>query len=154
MAHPRFAHRRAHERLCISASEPMESSLEVQLTHVDNITAKIDPIRGLFSMGPHSRIVASGEQRLNMSGKDPAEEGINMLDCIRCRFAVDELQRRGKSCGWIRTQNAIKLEDVRPIINSRENLQIVWFKRPDWDSKWQVMANLSLSGDRWWLVEL
>ena len=132
----------------------MESFLEVQLTHVGELTTKIDPITGLFCLLPHSRVVTTGEQRLNASIKDPAEEGVAAIDWIRCHHALEELTRRGKSAGWSPTRNSVKPEEVRQLLRTRENYQTAWLTRQDWGPTWQVMVTLSLSGDRWWLVEL
>ncbi len=151
---PRFANRQASVRLSISEDDPAQSFLRMQLTHSFHVTARIDPITGYVSFGPHSRIVATAETHLNNSGKDPAEDGVNILDSLRCTYASDELNRRGRSFGWNVTRTPVRPEDVRQVVNMRDNYQVVWFKRQGWDPRWQVMASLSLSGDRWWLIEL
>ncbi|EON97931.1 putative mediator of rna polymerase ii transcription subunit 14 protein [Phaeoacremonium minimum UCRPA7] len=151
---PRFMKREAAMSLHLDKDEPMLSALEVQLTYCEKITAKIDPITGFFAMSPHSRVVYEGEHRLNYRSKDPAEEGLISIEGIRCVSTMEELNRRGKSMGWIGSPRPIKPEEVRTIVNSRDGVQSLWFKREGWDPRWYLMLSLSLSGDQWWLVEL
>jgi len=155
-AKPRFEKRLASMRLRISAQEPMDSYLKVQLTHLDSVVMRIDPITGLFSLAPQSRATALGEHRLKSGAgaKDAAEEGLAALDMIRSGYAYDELNRRGKGYGWTGVKNNVPVDELRQITQTREAPQVVWFKRQDWDSKWQIMVSLSMGGDRWWLVEL
>lgn len=155
----RFIKREAAMSLHIDENEPMQSVLEVQLTFVEKISVRIDPITGFFAMSPHSRMVFEGEYRLNYRAKDPAEEGMNSIESIRCVSAMEELNRRGRSMGWTGTRQPGKI-DVKSIVtpagvgNSREPFQSLWFKREGWDPHWYLMISLSLSGDKWWLIEL
>ena len=151
---PRFMKREAAMTLRLDKDEPMLSALEVQLSYCEKIIARIDPITGFFAMSPHSRVVYEGEHRLNYRSKDPAEEGLNSIEGIRCVSTMEELNRRGKSMGWIGSPRPIRPEDLRTIVNSREGVQSIWFKREGWDPRWYLMLSLSLSGDHWWLVEL
>lgn len=153
-AKPRFQMRESSMSLHISDDEPMNSSLAVQSSSFGKITVKIDPITGCFSMAPHSRIVYGGESRLNLTHRDQAEEGLNCVENIRCMSAMEELNRRGQSMGWIKARQPVKLEDVRPLVNTRDHFQAVWFRRQGWKSPWFLMTTLSLSGDQWWLIEL
>jgi mediator of RNA polymerase II transcription subunit 14 len=155
---PRFVKREAAMSLHVDRDEPMESYLAVQLTFSEKITAKIDPISGLFAMSPHSRMIIEGEARLNYRAKDPAEEGMNSIEGLRCVSATEELKRRGRSMGWSMARQPGKI-DIKAIVHSgaggnREPFQSLWFKREGWDPHWYLMISLSLSGDKWWLVEL
>ena len=155
-AKPRFQKLQASLRLQLSGEVPMDSCLEVQLTHLDTVVMRIDPVTGAFSLAPQSRAIAHGESRLNSGTgtKDAAEEGLAALDMLRSGYAYEELNRRSRGYGWVGTKNTIPADEQRQIVQTRENHQVVWFKRQDWDTKWQIMVCLSMSGDRWWLVEL
>ncbi|EFW99481.1 RNA polymerase 2 holoenzyme mediator complex component [Grosmannia clavigera kw1407] len=145
-AKPLFATRRAALRLHISQTDPGASFLEMQLTHRDRV----------------SRVVMHNEGRINAgagggasSTRDPIEEGLAMLDSVRCASAQEDLGRRAKSFGWTTVRGlVVRSEELRQVVNLRDTYQVLWLKRQDWDAQWHVLACLSLSGDRWWLVKL
>lgn len=149
---PRFAKREASLALHISRAEPTESFLTMQFTRLDTVTIRIDPITGLFALGPRFRLIPAGESNLNMFGKDPVVE----LEKLRNIHALEELVRRGRSLGWQQiARPPVKPEDLRSILNNREATHVLgWFKRQGWNSQFSLLVSLSLSGDQWWLVEL
>lgn len=176
-AKPLFAKRLATMRLRISRTDASQSFLEIQLTNAgDRIWVRIDPVTGLFSLSPQqSRVVTHSEMRINAAaaggslgggsagtGGDPVEEGFVMLDNVRNLAAQEDLGRRAKSFGWQVVRNAgpggghlVKPDELRQVMNLRDSYQVLWLKRPDWAApQWHVLASLSLSGDRWWLVKL
>ncbi|KAL8343305.1 hypothetical protein RB598_004578 [Gaeumannomyces tritici] len=149
---PRFAKREASLGLHISKMEPTESRLTMQFTHLDTVTVRIDPITGLYALEPRLRLIPAGENSLNMFGKDPVVE----LERLRNIHALEELMRRGKSLGWQPiVRSPVKMEDLRSILTNREATDALgWFKRQGWNPQFFLLVSLSLSGDRWWLVEL
>ncbi|CAK7217748.1 mediator complex subunit [Sporothrix eucalyptigena] len=176
-AKPLFAKRLASMRLRISRTDASASFLEIQLTNAgDRIWVRIDPVTGLFSLSPQqSRVVTHSEMRINAAaaggmlaggssgtGGDPIEDGFAMLDNVRNLAAQEDLGRRAKSYGWQVVRNVtpggghlVKPDELRQVLNLRDSYQLLWLKRPDWAApQWHVLAGLSLSGDRWWLVKL
>ncbi|KAI5927684.1 mediator complex subunit MED14-domain-containing protein [Camillea tinctor] len=150
----RFVSREAGLVLDISKDDPAESALKMQLGHNYYVDVKVSPITGMFAMKPQSNTTMKGEFKLNWTSKDPIQDGLACLESVRCHCAVDELVRRGKSVGWNVCKAPSKIEDVKPRLNTRDHGQLVWLQRRGWPSQWYLMASLSLSGDRWWLVEV
>lgn len=150
---PRYAKREASLQLHVSKEDSLDSWLEVQLTHHDKITVRIDPISGQLTLAPLSLTIARGEFQLN-SGKDPIEEGVAALDNIRCQYAMEQLSRRCRGHGWTTVRQPVKEDAVRDFVKTREKYKLVWFKRQDWEPQWNVVTRLSLSGDKWFLIEL
>ncbi|KAI1486963.1 mediator complex subunit MED14-domain-containing protein [Biscogniauxia mediterranea] len=149
----RFMNREAGLVLDISRDDPAESSLKMQLGYNYYVNVKLSPITGMFAMKPQSSMTMKGELKLNWSSKDPIQDGIACLEGVRCHYAVDELIRRGKSVGWNVCKGPVKLEDVKPLLNTRDHGQLMWLQRRGWSGQWYLMVSLSLSGDRWWLIE-
>ncbi|CAK7214764.1 mediator complex subunit [Sporothrix bragantina] len=179
-AKPLFAKRLASMRLRISRIDASASFLEIQLTNAgDRIWVRIDPVTGLFSLSPQqSRIISHSEMRINAvtagggpshagggganAAIDPVEEGFAILDSVRNLAAQESLGRRAKSSGWRLTRNAgpaggplVRTDDLRQLLNLRDSYQVLYLHRAEWTNiGWYVLAGLSLSGDRWWLVRL
>lgn len=150
---PRFSKHEASLQLTVSEEEPADSQLVMRLSHDDNLTARVEPISGAFALSPPTRLVLQGERHLNTNGKDPVDEGHIVLEKTRCVFTIDELTRRGKSMGWVRDQPGVKADELKPYLNTREAPQMVWIRRVGWKADWSVLVTLSLSGDKWWLVQ-
>ncbi|KAI1082978.1 MED14-domain-containing protein [Whalleya microplaca] len=150
----RFQRREAGLALYVSKNDPIQSVLKMQLGHDRNVTLRISPTTGMFSMEPQSIMTLKGETRLNWQSKDPVQDGLACLEGVRCHYVVDEINRRGKGTGWSACKGPVKGDVVKEVLNAREMGQLIWLKRRDWAEQWYLMVNLSLSGDRWWLIEI
>lgn len=151
---PRFVKHEAFMQLRVSQIEPLESSLEVQLGGNQKVSLQIEPVTGLAALQPHTRYILQGEHRLNHGVKDVAKDGVHVLENIRWGFAVDEINRRGRSAGWSLVKNPIGSEDVKELIKARDGYHAIFFQRQGLDSDWFVMLSMSLSGDKWVLVRV
>lgn len=154
IAKPRFASREAGLSLTISLEDPSQSALTVDLDREEKLVVRIDPITGFFALSPHNRITYRFEQRLNASPRDPADEGLMFIEQIRIHHLLDEIQRRGRSVGWESVAPPLKQDDLKQILNTRDQIQYAWFKRDGWDTNWHVMLSLGLAGDIWYLMEI
>ncbi|KAK6088303.1 Mediator of RNA polymerase II transcription subunit 14 [Seiridium cupressi] len=150
----RFLKREAALALNTSTDEPIESSLQVQLGQSESINIRIAPTTGFFSMTPSRVSSLKGEARLNNQPKDPTEESLLALENVRYGWAAEEMNRKGKSMGWGMCRSPVKVEELRPILQTKESFQQLWFKRKGWPAQWFLMTSLSLAGDRWWLIEV
>lgn len=151
---PRFVKKEAAMKLKISRSEPLDSSLDMQLGPKKKTTLVIEPVTGFAAVRPHTRYALQGESRLNHGGKDPAEDGVTSLENIRWGYVIEEFNRRGKSAGWNMTKSPIGGEEIKKLVKTREQYQPVFFQRHGMGEGWFVMMTLSLSGDEWWLVSV
>jgi mediator of RNA polymerase II transcription subunit 14 len=151
---PRFVKRESAMALNISTTDPVESSLSMQLGPADTLKMMIEPVTGLFALTPHTKFALPGENRFNDASKDPAEEGATFLENIRWFYIHEELNRRGRSLGWSVTKIPLGTDEIKQIVNSREAYQPVCFQRQGWGPNWFVMMSMSLSGDEWWLFEV
>ena len=150
---PRFAKRESSMVIDISRTEPLESSLAVQLASDETVTLRIEPVTGAVSMNPHTPYTHRGEQMLNTSGKNPADEGVTCLELMRKHYLNEQFNRRGKGLGWGTVANPLDLDNLRRMLKhkSKETPSTICFQRRGWPPNWYVMLALSLSGDEWWL---
>ncbi|OHE99552.1 mediator complex subunit MED14 [Colletotrichum orchidophilum] len=154
LSYPRFVNRESSLNMTISQTEPMESSLSMQLGSRDNVTLIIQPVTGFAAIKPHTKYSLTGESRLNYGGKDPAEVGVTCLENIRWGYVIEECQRRGRSVGWKTCKSPLGGEDIKQIVRTREAFQTIFLQRQSLDQSWFVMVSLSLSGDEWWLLDI
>lgn len=143
-------------QLCLQNSPQglKESALKVQLTHHEFITVRIEPVTGFFAISPTSRLASQAERKLNTQTRDPSLNGHEFIENLRCVFICEAVISRALSVGWVPTRNpGLKSEDMKPII-PRDTLQLSWFRRKGWHQDWFVALSSSMSGERWWLMEM
>ncbi|KAI1461736.1 MED14-domain-containing protein [Annulohypoxylon moriforme] len=150
----RFTKREAGLLLEIPTDHSTQPTLKMQLSHGHYVAVGINPISGMFSMKPQSAMTWKGEQRLNYVSKDPIQDGPSCLESLRCHHVVEELIRRGRSAGWGVCKGPVKAEIVKEVATGRETGQFLWLRRHGWPDQWHLMVNLSLSGDKWYLMEV
>ncbi|KAI1394241.1 MED14-domain-containing protein [Hypoxylon trugodes] len=150
----RFTKREAGLALDIQRDNPARSVLQMQVGYKYFVTLGVSSTTGMLSMKPQSAMTWKGEQKLNWHSKDPIHDGLACLEGVRCHYIVDEINRRGKSTGWIVCKGPVKLEVVKEVLNLREMGQLMWLKRRGFADPWHMMVNLSLSGDKWHLIEV
>ncbi|KAI1870187.1 hypothetical protein JX265_006357 [Neoarthrinium moseri] len=152
----RFLRREAALSLEVSRDEPVESALKMQLGHSDYVTVRVAPTTGFFAMSPQRMPMYQLEARLNSQPKDPTEEGLTALEGVRFYHTREEINRRGRSMGWGAVPNKppVRIEELKPVLRTKEPFQLLWFKRRGWPANWFLMVSLSLAGDTWWLIEV
>lgn len=148
-----FASNEMALELATSTDEPSESVLKVQVTSQQTISVAIEPVTGRFIVGPGSLHTMRAEYGFNSKSMDPASDGHTYIELLRCDTAADEITTHGLSVGWIRIRRPdLKAEDLKLIL-PKDTLQVAWFRRSGWKREWFIAVNLSMGGDRWWLIE-
>ncbi|KAH8676654.1 mediator complex subunit MED14-domain-containing protein [Tricladium varicosporioides] len=147
---------RDHESLLalsISSDDPTESEMNVQLTNERHLSVRMEPITGRFIFSPASRINSDSESKLNNQAKAPAIDGYKYIESLRHFAVTEEIVSRAVSLGWIRVDNpGLKQDDLRAVV-PKDTSQVVWLRRNGWKKNWFVAISLSMSGERWWLIE-
>ena len=139
--------------LSTSSTEPARSELRVQLTSIIHLSVKIEPVTGRFVLGPPSLMIADCQNKLNLKSQDPATDGHTYIETLRCNAIAEDVIKLGASVGWTRVQNLpIKLDDLKSV-TSKDALQTYWFTRSGWVENWYIILSLSMSGERWLLIE-
>jgi len=153
MTKPLFKKDEAALSLSISSQEPAESELKVQLTNREHLRLSVEPITGRFIFSPASMPNAQMEYQFNNKSKDPAKDAHGWIENLRCQMAATEITSHALSVGWVRIGNTgIKDDGVKTVV-PKDTLQVAWFRRPGWKKEWFMMVSLSMSGERWWLIE-
>lgn len=128
--------------------------LNVQLTRHHKILITIEPITGRFAISPTSRLASQVEWKLNNQTKDPATNAHDFIENLRCVTVSEEAISRALTVGWQPSRIiGLKKEELKPIV-PRDTLQLSWFKMAGWGDEWVVALSSSMSGERWWLIEM
>ena len=151
---PIFAKHEANLKLFISADEPAESVLKVQLTKSEHLTISLEPITGKFILSPPSPMIARMESLLNSNTRDPASDGHKYIENLRALVTMEDFTSHGLSSGWLReTSPKISGEEMKSKL-TKNPLQSVWFRRASWIQNWLAVLQLGRDGERWFLVEM
>jgi len=154
VAKPLFSKRQLSISFKICETELKEPELRVQLTRHDMIGVTIEPRTGYFAISPALRFATGSENQLNSLTKDPAKVAHECIENLRCVVVSAEIINKACSVGWERVENpGLKPEDLKPII-PRDTLQLSWFRRAGWSRGWLIALSASMSGERWWLMEM
>ena len=137
--------------LSTSSVEPAQSLLRVQLTPSRTARLAMEPIGGRFALEPASLRFNQSEHALN-SLRDPAAEAHNHLSNLRCWIAKEEIENRARCVGWELRTLSPKQEDMKRVF-PRETLQVSFFGRPGWSSRWIVAVSVGMAGEEWWIIE-
>jgi mediator of RNA polymerase II transcription subunit 14 len=154
MAKGRFVNREASLSVSISPREPVESVLKMQLNNDDSVSLQVAPVNGFFSITPQTALSFQLENKLNWQSRDPAEEGMNALESLRCQFIRDKVHRRGTNVGWTGSNGPVKPDAVKAFLQNNEHFFPVWLRKTGWPQGWHVLLKLSPNGDRLHLVEV
>ncbi|KID81847.1 Mediator of RNA polymerase II transcription subunit 14 [Metarhizium guizhouense ARSEF 977] len=148
----RFKNHEASMALRVSRTDPAFSSLTTQVGHSGEASMLLEPMTGVFALKPPSRFTIQPEHQLNM-GKNPAEDGLNCLEVLRCAVMEDELHCRATLMGWFVRKPPMAAEELKSAIKVRDWTRVICLQKDGWGSNWFVVVVLSLNGDEWWLLE-
>ncbi|KAK4681682.1 mediator complex subunit [Podospora pseudoanserina] len=156
---PRFTHKQGRLTLCGSRKTPGDFTLRMQVLDDKDVTVGMDLYTGAFTLQAQSPMAADVQRRLNTFA-NPAEEGANLLELLRCHYATTALMSRAKSIRWMVSRGSpLSMDEMKSIVYSgppstREPFQTVWMKKVGWNPQWFIFMSMSLGGDQWWLVEI
>ncbi|KAI9823576.1 MAG: mediator complex subunit [Thelocarpon impressellum] len=150
---PLYANRTLLLVLRMSTVEPVHSSLQLQLTSSRTAKLVIESVGGRFALQPASLRFSQTEHVLN-GLKDPAAEAYGHLSNLRCLVAKEEIETRARCVGWEQLRTlAPRQEDMKRVF-PRETLQVSYFVRRGWSSRWIVAVSVGMGGEDWWIIEL
>ena len=137
----------------VSATEPMDASLLLQLSRSKAIKVVQEPVSGRVSILPASQLNHRAEYELNRIGS-AASGGAAQLTHLRSSISMEEAEMDARALGW---------EALRSINPNQETISRLFgkgiqhrkfFRRPSWNPSWILAFTTSLEGDSWWITEL
>ena len=137
----------------LSATDPMDAVLFVQLTSKRAVKIVQEPITGRFAILPASHLNSRTERELNNSAT-PATEASPRIANLRCIAAQEEFDMHARNSGW---------EPVRSLNLDQETMQrffppdtrrISFFQKKTWSPDWVLALTTSLMGDAIWVVQI
>lgn len=148
----------AKRDLALSFKKPTmpseEPELQVQLTSQYQISVIVEFISGKFAICPASRLATQAENRLNGQTIDPATNGHEFIENLRCVLISEDTVSRAFTVGWLPVRNPrLPQDELKPFL-PRDTLQLSWFRKPGWNPNWFLALSSGMSGERWWLIEM
>ena len=150
---PLYAARLLKLKQSVSAVEPIEAALLVQLTVSKAIKIIQEPVTGRFALLPASSMNNRAEWELN-NLLSPANDASTRIALLRAVAAQEEYETRARCFGWECVRSLNLDQETRARFFPRDALRTGLFKRRNWHPDWIVALTTSLGGDIWWIVEL
>lgn len=156
---PRYSGKQGKIALRISDRPGINSALTMQLLGRADAVLSIGMWSGNFYFEDRSMIGVEWARRLN-SLRNPAHEGSGVLESLRWIYMARYLLALPKPADWVVQLHApVPLDETKRVVYSdapaaREPFHAMWIKNTRWNPQWFAMMSLSLSGDRWWLIEV
>lgn len=138
----------------MSPMEPIESVIQLQVTHNETLTIAIEPTTGRITLSPATHFNMRAGWDLNTKTTDPANDLCDLLMNFRPLLVQQEIVRKCVSTGWENASNpGIRMADLKGTVFRKSTQMVHWLKKPGWESHWYVAVGISPSGEEWKLVE-
>ncbi|KAI9876507.1 MAG: mediator complex subunit [Pleopsidium flavum] len=139
--------------LSTSHTEPVQSSLKVQLTASKSLTVAIEPSSGTFTLQPASPMFTRAERDIN-NLPHPVDDAATRLANLRWIVAQEDIASRARCTEWeLLKGRQLKQEDMARWF-PRDTLRVSFFRRKSWSRDWLVACTSSRGGESWWIIEL
>lgn len=150
---PLYSERLLRLKQRLSAAEPIDAALFVQLTVSKAIKIIQEPVSGRFALLPASSMHARTEWELN-NLVSPATDASSRIANLRAIASQEEFETRARCCGWECVRSLNINQETRARLFPRDTLRIGFFRRRAWSSNWIPALTTGLGGDSWWIIEL
>ncbi|RAL07560.1 mediator of RNA polymerase II transcription subunit 14 [Aspergillus homomorphus CBS 101889] len=138
-------------RAQLTATEPGNCLLEVQLTETRHLKVSVESMSGtnVFSTTPTALERPDHDRPLDKSSVDDI---VTRVARLRCIAAIEEVESYLKMLGFdVINPRALNI-DVRRIFPPNI-LRFSFFSHRLWERNWIVAATSSMDGDSWWIVQ-
>jgi len=149
---PLFRRGDATLSLRTSSIDPLKCSLEIQVSNEKRIRLGIEPTTGRLFITPASVYSTLALESYLPRATDPINQVPQLIDQLRCRLALQNIHNHALTLGWQRIPQEVP-SSVLKEKTSPDALFWSWFRRPEWNKSWSLVVSVSMSGERWWLLE-
>lgn len=136
-----------------SVTEPLDSSLLIQLTPSKAVKITLEPVTGKFVLQPASHLFTRLERELN-NLMNPAIDVPFRIASLRCKASQEEVETHSRLIGWEEVKSLIPGPETMKRLFPPDTLKIGFFRRKSWSSSWILAFTTSMAGDSWWIVNL
>ena len=137
----------------LSAKEPLDVSLLVQLTTIKAVKVVQEPVSGRFAVLPASHLNSRAEYELNRLAF-PATEGASPLAHLRSVASQEEVDAGARNMGWELVRTLNPSQETMHRLFPKDTQRTRFFRRKAWGGNWIMAFTTGLDGDSWWIVEL
>lgn len=150
---PLYSQRLLRLRQSLSAAEPIDAALLIQLTASKAVKIIQEPVSGRFALLPASSMHSRAEWELN-NLISPATDASSKIATLRAIASQEEFETRARCFGWECVRSLNLDQETRACLFPRDTLRMSFFRRRTWSSSWILALTTSLQGDFWWIAEL
>ena len=139
--------------LKVSATEPTDCSLFIQITKGRAVTLIQEPISGAFALLPTSNLCGRVERDLN-SLMNPESDAPARIASLRCAVAVEQIESRAKVFGWEPWKALNPNQETIKRLFPCEISRMALFGSKAWGPGWVVAYTATMMGDSFWIAEV
>ena len=150
---PLYSERLLRLKQRLSAAEPTDAALLVQLTLSKAVSIIQEPVTGKFALLPASPMHSRAEWELNILAS-PTTDAPLRLSTLRAISSQEEFETRGRCFGWECVRSLNLDQETKARLFPRDALRFGFFRRRTWSPDWILALITSVRGDSWWIVEL
>ncbi|KAK5718809.1 mediator complex subunit [Elasticomyces elasticus] len=123
-------------------------SLRLHLPSMRNsLNVRLELVTGQFSISPPTNVTLHNERILNAN---PQVDVSLLLAALVCAVVQEKVHKQAELLDWRELRDLAGMEQKL----GQRVLQRTTFSIPGWGDRWALAVGFSLSGERWWIVQL
>ncbi|KAK5135182.1 hypothetical protein LTR08_005569 [Meristemomyces frigidus] len=129
-------------------TRPGECKLSLELPAMRSpLVVRIEHVTGQMYITPASAPTQNIERILK---GDPNADVPRLLASLACQVVQEQMRKQAELLSWTEVQN---MTSIRAKLGA-DVLQRNVFELPGWGQRWALVISFSLSGEKWWIVQL
>ncbi|KAK5685901.1 mediator complex subunit [Elasticomyces elasticus] len=129
-------------------STPEDCTLRLRLPSMrDSLNVRLEPVTGQFSISPPTKVTLHNERILNAN---PQVDLPLLLAALVCAVVHEKVHKQAELLNWRELRDLAGIEQKL----GQHVLHRTVFSIPGWGERWALAVGFSLSGERWWIVQL
>ncbi|KAK5731532.1 mediator complex subunit [Elasticomyces elasticus] len=127
---------------------PGDYTLRLRLPSMgDSLNVRLEPVTGQFSISPPTNVTLHNERILNAN---PQVDVSLLLAALVCALVQEKVHKQAELLDWGELRDLAGMEQKL----GQHVLHRTVFSIPGWGERWALAVGFSLSGERWWIVQL
>ncbi|KAK5716666.1 mediator complex subunit [Elasticomyces elasticus] len=136
------------ELVVADGAAPEDCTLRLRLPSMRNsLIVRLEPVTGQFSISPPTNATLHNERILNAN---PQVDVSLLLAALVCAVVQEKVHKQAELLDWCELRDWAGMEQKL----GQHVLHRTVFGIPGWGERWALAVGFSLSGERWWIVQL
>ncbi|KAK6396530.1 mediator complex subunit [Elasticomyces elasticus] len=136
------------ELVVADGAAPEDCTLRLRLPSMRNsLNVRLELVTGQFSISPPTNVTLHNERILNAN---PQVDVPLLLAALLCAVVQEKVHKQAELLDWRELRDLAGMEQKL----GQHVLHRTVFSIPGWSDRWALAVGFSLSGERWWVVQL